>query len=188
MGGGEMQRHAAIVLGGLLALGACGGDADLAANEGPLSTDAPAPGAGWQPEGGTDLDVQELDCPHGGKVGAIQVEFACQEITVVSCKDLSNVVIELTDGTRRRFEGLQGQRGVFSSPAVITSVWVKAGANASGDGPGYGERFDAPVQSCSPPSQPPAGDAGCFVADGLCEYTPTPPKLPRDAGAGVVGY
>jgi hypothetical protein len=32
----------------------------------------------------------------------------------------------------------------------ITTVWVKAGANFSGDGPGYGQRFDLPVKPAPP--------------------------------------
>lgn len=41
---------------------------------------------------------------------------------------------------------------------TVVGVWVKAGENHSGDGPGYGERFDAPEGACTPlpPAEPPA--------------------------------
>jgi hypothetical protein len=136
-----------------------------------------------------ELTVDDLACPHGGMVGKVKVSFACGEITTVSCKDLSNVVVEFADGSRQRFEGLKGQSGTFrgtgaNAGEVITRVWVKAGANHSGDGPGYGERFDAPKQSCDvpacvgtscnpPPPPPPVED--CFVADGTCNPPPPPP-------------
>jgi hypothetical protein len=175
------------MLGLGLCLLACGDDSSEGARAALAVADdaavGPIKGAG---DGGADLSVADLECPHGGMVGKVEVVFDCYEITTVSCKDLSNVVIELADGTRQRFEGLSGQRGVFRSngePAVITRVWVKAGANHSGDGPGYGERFDAPEQTCLPPSEPPP-DAGCFVADGTCTYGPTPPKPPSDAPIG----
>ena len=35
-------------------------------------------------------------------------------VTTVSCKDLSNVVIELADGTRQKFDGLSGQRSRYA--------------------------------------------------------------------------
>lgn len=145
--------------------------------------------------GDGELTVEDLECPRGGSVGKIRVSFDCGEITVVSCKDLSNVVLELADGTRERFEGLKGQHDVFSakSGAEIVGVWVKAGSNHSGDGPGYGERFDAPAgtcdpdqqcapgdTSCTPPPPPPPREDDCFVADGSCEPWQPPPPPPRE--------
>jgi hypothetical protein len=46
-------------------------------------------------------------------------------------------------------------------------VWVKAGNNASGDGPGYGERFDSDLD-CEPPPEPDGGvpDGGEVDAGG----------------------
>lgn len=112
------------------------------------------------------LALEALDCPRGGATAPIAVAFACDEITVVSCKDLSNVVLELADGSRQRFEGLHGQQGVFAGTGAlegvrVVGVWVKAGANHSGDGPGYGQRFDAPAESCTPPGEqvPPEDEA-----------------------------
>jgi len=81
--------------------------------------------------------------------GPISVIFEEDKIIVTSPKkDLSNVVIEFTDGTRERFEGLSGHRSQFSGTGkntgkIIVRAWIKAGSNASGDGPGYGERFES---------------------------------------------
>jgi hypothetical protein len=155
-----------------------------------------------------DLTVDDLACVRGGgQVGEVRVAFACGEITIVSCKDLSNVVLEFADGSRQRFEGLKGQRDVFSGTgkyggAVITGVWVKAGSNHSGDGPGYGERFDAPTQTCPPPGEctvadgscnptkippPPPPKDDCFVADGSCDpSTPPPPPPPPSEDPMVI--
>jgi Flp pilus assembly protein TadG len=72
-------------------------------------------------------------------------------VSIESTKDLSNVVLEYADGSHQKFDGLnQGQTGTFqgtgaNSGKLITGLWVKAGCNQSGDGPGYGERFDSPL-------------------------------------------
>jgi hypothetical protein len=72
-------------------------------------------------------------------------------VSIQSTKDLSNVVLEYADGTHQKFDGLsQGQTGTFAGTGAnagkaITGLWVKSGCNASGDGPGYGERFDSPL-------------------------------------------
>jgi hypothetical protein len=71
-------------------------------------------------------------------------------VVIESTKDLSNVVLEFDDGSQHKFDGLnQGRTGTFAGVGqhagkVIAGVWVKSGCNQSGDGPGYGERFDAP--------------------------------------------
>jgi hypothetical protein len=86
----------------------------------------------------------QLECPHGGKIGYIEVEFECNAIHVSSCKDISNVVLELADGEHRKFDDLECQCVTLGvADEVIVGAWVKAGNNASGDGPGYGERFDS---------------------------------------------
>jgi hypothetical protein len=94
----------------------------------------------------------ELECG-GGPVGPIDVEFRCTEVDVDSCKELSNVVLEFADGTHEKIDDLSGHSGTFAGTGdnegkEIVGVWVKAGNNASGDGPGYGERFDAPGDLC----------------------------------------
>jgi hypothetical protein len=98
-------------------------------------------------------DRPELECPEVGAVGDITVAFDCTEIDVDSCKDLSNVVLEFADGTQQRFEGLGGTAGTFAGTGEnagkeITTAWIKSGSNDSGDGAGFGERFDAPEGAC----------------------------------------
>jgi hypothetical protein len=107
-------------------------------------------------DGDTDSDCDcgcdckaDIECPHGGKYGYIEVEFECYEAHVASCKALSNVVLELADGEHRKFDDLDGHCATLGiGEREIIGVWVKAGNNKSGDGPGYGERFDAPADSC----------------------------------------
>jgi hypothetical protein len=150
-------------------LSATGAEADVvhSAYDGPL--------VGEGADGGL-----ALVCPRGGNTGPIRVEFYCGELIVVTCKDLSNVVLELEDGTRTRFEGLKGHQNRFVASAAqgsFVGVWVKAGNNKSGDGPGYGERFDAPAGACTPP---PA--EACSPADGSCTIG-QPPVAPPPAEA-----
>jgi hypothetical protein len=72
-------------------------------------------------------------------------------VSIESTQDLSNVVLEYADGAHQKFDGLsQGVTGTFAGTGdnlgkVIKGLWVKSGCNASGDGPGYGERFDSPL-------------------------------------------
>lgn len=179
----------------LCGVAACGDGSGLDGDNRGLEAKPDAVGVGSQAGAGADLTVEDLECPQGGKVGKIEVAFECGRITTVSCKDLSNVVVEYEDGTRQKFDGLRGQRGVFAGSQAqagqtIVRVWVKAGANHSGDGPGYGERFDAPAQDCSedcvivdgscvppaPPAPPPPGE-DCLIADGSC-VPPAPPAKP----------
>ena len=102
----------------------------------------------------------ELNCPRASSTGSILVEFGCEDVTVHTCKDVSNVVLELEDGSHYKIEGLKGHLTTFVAPdaQAILRVWVKAGSNHSGEGPGYGERFDAPEDSCAPiGDSPPPG-------------------------------
>jgi len=81
----------------------------------------------------------------------IDVDWECTSVHVSADKDLSNVVLGFEDGDEVKFDGLdQGSQGTFSgigddADAVIATVWVKAGNNHSGDGSGYGKRFDNPL-------------------------------------------
>ena len=98
---------------------------------------------GWT-TGDEDDDDCKLDCPQGGPTGPVAVHFDCTEVHVVSCKELSNVVLAFEDGEHYKYDGLKGHYGTFGAgDRNITTVWVKAGNNASGDGPGYGMRFDS---------------------------------------------
>lgn len=75
-----------------------------------------------------------------GTTAAITVHVAEGYVTITSTKDLSNVVVSRSTG-RTKYDGLSGK--TFTVPADGADVvWVKSGNNKSGDGPGYGERFD----------------------------------------------
>ena len=71
--------------------------------------------------------------------------------TITSCKDLSNVVLMDCYGHKHKFDGLSGNTDYFCMPDghPITTVWVKSGCYKSGDGPGYGRRFDHPCNPCN---------------------------------------
>ncbi len=86
----------------------------------------------------------------GNAYADITVEFRCGEVYVESSKDLSNVVVQYADGRTHKYDDLNtGKAGTFGfdEEGTITTVWVKSGRYQSGDGPGYGVRFD--LSSCS---------------------------------------
>ena len=88
--------------------------------------------------------------PKAASTASIQVQGSCDAVRVTSSKDISNIVLAHTDGTHQKFDGLSGRSGTFEATGgrTITTVWVKSGANHSGDGPGYGERFDLATDHC----------------------------------------
>ncbi|MCC6622559.1 MAG: putative metal-binding motif-containing protein, partial [Deltaproteobacteria bacterium] len=111
-------------------------------------------------------DWDDLECSQGGPVDDVAVKFGCTKVFVRACKDLSNVVLLFADGTTQRFEGLNGHDGVFAGTGdnagkQVVTVWVKAGANFSGDGPGYGERFDRPAGACDDRVDDSGGGGDC---------------------------
>ena len=75
------------------------------------------------------------------------------EVHVEAEKELSNVVLAFEDGEHEKWDDLdldpdRVYEGDFwgtgdNEGKTIVTVWVKAGCNDSGDGPGYGERFDS---------------------------------------------
>jgi hypothetical protein len=96
----------------------------------------------WQP----DYVTLVGKAPSSSCEPQIWVKFLEYErkVWVQSSKDLSNVVVEYSDGTRQKYDNLTAKTGTFGSGnKPIRRVWVKSGCNASGDGPGYGERFEA---------------------------------------------
>jgi len=210
-----MQKHTTV--GGVLAIivslagfgAACGDEsslsgADQAALRGGKAADVAAAGEGGDQdvtvdesgEGFVPGDGDELPpdfCEHGGAVGRIDVTFECDSITIISCKDLSNVVLEFEDGTRQKFDGLSGQSATFSGTGdnagkTVTGVWVKAGSNHSGDGPGYGERFDAPGEMACEDAPPGDGDGDGDACgdqpDEDCGGEPPPGDGDGDSGDG----
>ncbi len=149
---------------GLSLVVACGsepgtGEGAAALTEGSASAEEfPVVDAG-EPEK-PETELEEPDCPRGSSTGPIRVAFACDEVTVITCKDLSNIVLELDDGKHHKVDGLTGHRNHFEAPEdrAIVGVWVKAGANLSGDGPGYGERFLSPTDACDAENEPPTAE------------------------------
>ena len=80
----------------------------------------------------------------------VTVTFMCDMVHVVSSKDLSNVVVEYDSGLVHKFDGLTvGTSGTFGieGEGNLVTVWVKSGSFQSGDGPGFGYRFD--VSECT---------------------------------------
>ena len=106
----------------------------------------------------------------------VTAEFDCTSVDVSSSRhDLSNVVLLFDDGSVQRFEGLSGRTGTFAGTGTyagleLDGVWVKAGNNKSGDGPGYGEFVDAPDGTCGSP-EPAASNSS------------TPPPAPAPSPA-----
>lgn len=98
------------------------------------------------PDEGASEDAR----PQSASTASIEVQGTCDAVRVTSSKDISNVVLAYTDGTHEKFDGLSGRSGTFDATGdrTITTVWVKSGANHSGDGPGYGERFDLATGDC----------------------------------------
>jgi hypothetical protein len=71
-------------------------------------------------------------------------------VSVTSCKNLSNVVLRDCNGVNYKFDGLHGKTGTFCHPSglPVTRVYVKSGCFQSGEGPGYGRRFNNPFDVC----------------------------------------
>jgi hypothetical protein len=84
----------------------------------------------------------------------------CVEVSS-TCKDLSNVVLRDCNGDDFKFESFGNNQNTATlchpSGLPITVVWIKAGCFKSGDGPGYGRRFDlCPLPNCTDPSSSPS--------------------------------
>ena len=79
----------------------------------------------------------------------ITAQYNGDSVYLTSTKDLSNVVLKLSDGSEHKYDNLDeqgvGATGSFPVPpdypadTAIVGVWVKSGENDSGDGSGYGE-------------------------------------------------
>ncbi|MEL7208054.1 MAG: hypothetical protein AAGK32_07450 [Actinomycetota bacterium] len=96
----------------------------------------------------------------------------CVTVTVESSKDISNIVYRL-DGVDTKIEFEDGTN-TYQIPGAATDVWVKSGNNHSGDGPGYGERFQHP-ERCATDSDAVASTLTDSDADADAD---------ADAGAG----
>ncbi|MGH9138728.1 MAG: MopE-related protein [Acidimicrobiales bacterium] len=83
----------------------------------------------------------------------IEVTYDCEAGAwlITSSKAISNVVH--SDGTTETRLEFPDDPEVFQHLLVgddVQTIWVKSGANLSGDGPGYGERFDVQRPPCGP--------------------------------------
>ncbi len=103
---------------------------------------------------GVGLAVTAGTTPASAAPATITVEYDCAEatISVTSSKDISNIVYQV-DGTPTRIDDLSGHTYVVDLETLegLETTWVKSGNNASGDGPGYGQRFDFDYDAtCAP--------------------------------------
>lgn len=96
-----------------------------------------------------DIVLVGGDCSGCESENTVTFFGGCQKIEVVSCKDLSNVVLVYDDCSWEKFDGLTQKSGTFSgtgsnSDKLISHAYIKSGCHKSGEGPGFGRRFDGP--------------------------------------------
>ncbi len=95
-------------------------------------------GGGNDGAAGVEVDLEAAD-------SGIAVACTAKSIYVTTtAHDISNIVVAMQDGTHVKYDNLKGKSYTVPEANVVT-VWVKSGDNDSGDGPGYGERFDCTV-------------------------------------------
>lgn len=104
----------------------------------------------WVTSGAAEGETIVGAAPTSRHEPQIEVTFYTTSIYVESSKDLSNVVLEYEDGVHQKFDNLSGHTGTFAGTGsnagkFITNCWIKSGRNHSGEGPGYGERFENPI-------------------------------------------
>ncbi|QDU30768.1 hypothetical protein ETAA8_59160 [Anatilimnocola aggregata] len=80
----------------------------------------------------------------------IAVQFHESSVEISSLLDVSNVALQYSDGSVQRYENLQGRQLTIGGSGShfgkgIVRVWVKAGPNLSGHGPGLGQLFERPA-------------------------------------------
>jgi len=84
--------------------------------------------------------------PQNDSEPQITVEYRYKSVHVTSTLNLSNVVLQYSNGGKQKFKNLSGTSGTFAGTGSyrnksIYKVWVKSGDNASGEGYDYGEPF-----------------------------------------------
>ena len=134
---------------------------EQAPKDGDQPKDGDRPKGHDEPEADDDPKLDDTDANVAGHEPAtVGATFPCGNTSVVvtSTKDLSNVVLQLSDGTEVKHEGLNGSTRTFTAPdgTTIIAVFIKSGANHSDAGPGYGEKVDAPAPTSCTESTPPA--------------------------------
>nr|WP_154402259.1 PKD domain-containing protein [Ornithinimicrobium cavernae] len=90
----------------------------------------------------------------------ITVDWQCEGVTVTAPVRMSRIIVaQGEEHTRHIPRG--GTTWTLRDTPGITTIWVSARGNNSGDGPGYGARFDRPVPDpCPPANEAPVADAG----------------------------
>jgi hypothetical protein len=136
------------------------------------------------------------DPPGQGDTAEITVEGdpSMGEIVITSTKDLSNIVYRvsmLEDGSYydTKIDCLEGMDYMLQveveEGSSVTDLWVKSGNNKSGDGPGYGQRFEwsdgswMPTEMTDSEETPPDGDP---PADGDPPIDTPPDDVPHGKG------
>ncbi len=106
------------------------------------------------------IEDSEADSVALTVTSGISVDWSCDGVAVTSPVRMSRIVVAQGDAhTRHVARG--GTSWSLSDTPGITTIWVSARNNNSGDGPGYGERFDRPVPDpCGTTNQVPVADAG----------------------------
>lgn len=104
------------------------------------------------------------------RIPEITVEYDCDAggWLITSSKDLSNIVH--SDGqthTRIEFGDDPPVSEYLLQAEGVQTIWVKSGSNLSGDGPGYGQRFDVEQPDCGP-SGPVDADGDGYTSDVDC--------------------
>lgn len=87
------------------------------------------------------------------RTAQITVEYDCEAggWLITSSKQLSNIVYsDGQDHTRIEFGDDTAVSQYLLQAEGVRTIWVKSGANHSGDGPGYGQRFDVTQPDCGP--------------------------------------
>lgn len=80
--------------------------------------------------------------PNENAAGDVEVvKTSCNEVEITSTKGIGKIVYEV-DGVHYTTDGTGGKSFTLTSTDPLTTIWVKSGNNLSGDGPGYGERFE----------------------------------------------
>ena len=101
----------------------------------------------WAEPASSQLDAVSSQLDAASSQPSITVTVDCDGITITSTKDLSNVVVG-AGVDHVKHDGLTGYTFTIPYDPTIDVVWVKSGSNESGDGPGYGQRFDIVWPEC----------------------------------------
>ncbi|WP_162802239.1 PKD domain-containing protein [Ornithinimicrobium murale] len=90
----------------------------------------------------------------------IEVSWQCDGVTVTAPVRIDRVVVAQGEEQSRHIP--RADTWTLSDTPGITTIWVSVPGTSSGDGPGYGTRFDAPTDPppCAPVNQAPVADAG----------------------------